>query len=332
MKRKIVKVLGGILGFVGLFLLYVQLTYKQEFDVPLTGIRSSRDPSVIAWGEQLVMGPAHCWNCHAPDGEKNLQTGTQTGMSGGLPMKIPFGVIYTPNITPDSATGIGNWTDEMLARAIRHNVKHDNTALLPFMSYNGMNDADIAAVISYLRTQPPVRNKVPDNEIDLIGKTVMRFVIEPVPTIRPAILQPDTSAAYGAYLAVSVANCKACHTDRDEGSGAFNKPPFSGGFHMPVGDKLFVTPNLTPDVNTGVLAGWSEADFVKRFRMGAVYPATPMPWKAYQRLSDNDLKALYRFFKSLDPVNNPVRPHVRSATQAKLVVMESDGVPVVAGR
>ncbi len=99
---------------------------------------------------------------------------------------------------------------------------------------------------------------------------------------------------------------------------------------MPVGDKLFVTPNLTPDANTGVLAGWSEVDFINRFRMGAVYPTTPMPWKSYQRLSDTDMKALYNFFKSLEPVNNPVRPHVRPASEAKVVVRARDEVPVVA--
>jgi hypothetical protein len=128
---------------------YMEFTYNSyTFEVPPTGIRASKDAKVIERGKYLAMGPAHCCNCHAADGETNLQTGTRTGMSGGLPFKLPFGTIYSPNITPDAETGIGSYSDEQLARVIRHSVKHDNTALIPFMSFNGMNDPDIIFLLS----------------------------------------------------------------------------------------------------------------------------------------------------------------------------------------
>ena len=306
--KSVSRILGAIAVIVSVFLIYVQISYKKEFDVPETGIRASKDSSVIARGKYLVMGPGHCWNCHAPDGETNLQSGSKVGMIGGKEFKLPFGVLYSPNITSDTATGIGAFSDEMLAQAIRYSVRPDKTALVPFMSYNGMSDDDIQAVISYLRTTRPVRNKVKENSINVIGKAVVRFVLKPVfsdPAPR-ASLQPDTTAEYGNYLATSVGNCVGCHTRRDKNTGEFSGSKFAGGYQISVSNGTFTTPNLTPHATTGAIVNWRPGDFVQRFRTGAVYPQTPMPWKSFQTLTDNDLKALYYYFKSLKPVDNKV--------------------------
>ncbi|MCF0063739.1 cytochrome c [Dyadobacter chenwenxiniae] len=291
---------------VGVFLIYIQFSYRQKYDVPQTGIVASRDSAVIARGEYLVMGVGHCWNCHAPDGETNLQTGSRIGMSGGLPFKLPFGTVYSANITSDTLTGIGGYSDEMLARTLRYSVRHDNTALIPFMAYNGMSDADIRAVISYLRTIKPIRNQVPKTHLNMAGKIVARFVLKPVVADPPApkAITRDTSIAYGKYLATAVGNCVSCHTNRDKNTGAFVGSKFAGGYQMKSKTGVFVTPNLTPDPKTGVIASWKPSDFVRRFRAGAVRPHTPMPWKSFQSLSENDLKALYYFLHSLEPVNN----------------------------
>lgn len=276
--------------------------------MPATGIRASKDSAVVARGKYLVMGPGHCWNCHAPDGETNLQSGSKVGMIGGKEFKLPFGTVYSPNITADTVTGIGGFSDEMLAQAIRYSVRHDKTALVPFMSYNGMSDNDIQAVISYLRTTRPVRHKVKETTINIIGKAVVRFVLKPVfsePAPKPFI-QPDTTSEYGSYLATSVGNCVGCHTQRDKNTGEFAGSKFAGGYQISVSDGTFTTPNLTPDSATGAIVKWKAADFVQRFKTGAVYPRTPMPWKSFQTFTDNDLKALYYYFNSLQPVSNKV--------------------------
>jgi mono/diheme cytochrome c family protein len=309
MKKKIVK---GLVRFVlavaailGLFLLYIQFSYKKEFQIPETGIRSSDDSASIGRGRYLVTGPSHCWTCHAADGVKNVQNGTKLGLSGGLEIKLPFGTLYTPNITPDEATGIGRYSDEMLARAIRNSVKHDNTAMVPFMTFNTMSDQDISAIISYLRSIEPINNPVPENELNILGKIVARFVLKPSQPVAPKYIAPDTTASYGEYLAVSVANCVGCHTQRGK-TGEFIGEKFSGGYHMPVQNGIFGTPNLTPDRETGVMASWTVNDFIRRFETGAAFPNSPMPWKSFQSFTKNDLKALYYFFQSLKPVKNDV--------------------------
>ncbi|MBO9155220.1 c-type cytochrome [Chitinophaga sp. GCM10012297] len=298
----------GIVTVIMLLVLYIQLTYRRKFDAPPTGIVASKDSAVIARGEYIVMGPGHCWTCHAPDAIENLQKGPAGGMSGGVEIKLPFGTLYTPNITNDAATGIGTYSDEMLARAIRFNVKHDRTALIPFMSYNGMSDEDLTAVISYLRATTPVVHEVPPHNINLLGKGVMRFLLKNYEheTPPPAAMKPDTTAEYGKYLAFSVTNCHGCHTNRDKNNGQFIGTPFAGGAEMPSKSGVFFTANLTPHPENGVLSKWSAEDFVRRFRTGAAYPESPMPWKSYQRMTDNDLKALYYFLKTVEPSANKV--------------------------
>lgn len=311
--KKIVKwaarIAGVFAALIILLLLYIQISYRQKFDVPETHVKASTDTAVIARGRYLAMGPAHCWSCHAPDGITNLQKGPAGGMSGGLELKLPFGTLYAPNITPDDASGIGTYTDEMLARALRHNVKHDRTALVPFMSYNGMSDEDLQAVISYLRSTPAVYHEVPKNDVNMLGKGVMRFLLKnhEHKTPPPVAVKADTTAEYGRYLAFNVANCHGCHTSRDK-NGQFNGTPFAGGYEMPTPAGTFTTANLTPHAASGATARWSAEDFIRRFRMGAAYPQSPMPWKSYQAMTDNDLRALYNFLRSLPPAGNKVIP------------------------
>ena len=114
------KIFGILVSLVCLFLLYVQLTYRQTFEANPTGIKSSSDSSIIARGKYLVQGAAHCYTCHMPDSIR--KKGNKEYMMGGNPLKTPFATFYTPNITSDKETGIGNFSDEQLARAIRYNV------------------------------------------------------------------------------------------------------------------------------------------------------------------------------------------------------------------
>lgn len=300
------KVVGIIVSLICVFLLYVQLTFRQTFERQTTGIKSSSDSSVIARGKYLVLGAAHCYTCHMPDSV--LKRGDYERMMGGNPMETPFATFYTPNITSDKETGIGNFSDEQLAAAIRYNVNHNNRAMVGFMSYNGMNDHDISAIISYLRSTPPVRNVVPDHDYNILGKILIRFMIKPVTPIRQNI-EPDTTADYGKYLAYNVMNCNGCHTKRGS-TGEFIGEPFAGGSSWELNDGIYTSANLTPDDTTGRIAKWSQDIFIQRFRAGRVLENSPMPWDAYQVLSDFDLKALYKFFGQLPGVRNNVRTYV----------------------
>ncbi len=318
--KKLLRIFAGLAGLLAACLLYVQLTYRQTYEAPFTGLKASTDSAIIARGRYLAMGPAHCWTCHVEDPAKvDLNRGLPA-MSGGLTLELPLmATLRTPNITPDKKTGIGRYSDEQLARTLRYNVTPGGHALLPYMTYNAMSDADIVAILSYLRSAAPVEKAIPPHELTLLGKAMMRFMIKPIlsETHRQyAAAQPDTTAAYGKYLAYSVTNCNGCHTQRGP-TGAFTGKPFAGGSKEDVKTATFVVPNLTPDPATGRIYHWSQTAFINRFRAGKLYPEEHMPWRSYQQMSDNDLKALYAFLQTLQPVRNKV---------------EATYIPAVAGK
>ena len=99
----------------------------------------------------------------------------------------------------------------------------------------------------------------------------------------------------------AVSNCAGCHTQRNMMTGAFTGPRLAGGVPMKTaGDKpIKVTPpDITAD-STGRAALWTEDEFVARFRAGERIPGSPMPWVAFRRMSDDDLRAIYRYLRSV---------------------------------
>jgi len=300
-----------IVGIIAL-IAYVQTSWEKEFTADYPAIKASTDSAIIARGESLAYGLAHCAVCHVPD-EKldNVLRGEKVPLSGGWEISIPPGTFRAPNITPDEETGIGKLTDEELARTLRHMVSHDNKVVLPFMPYANMSDADLQAIISFLRSQPAQYHKVPENEYSFLGKAVMAFgLIKPTgPTKTPPKTVPiEASVDYGKYLANSVGDCVGCHTERSMQTGEFLGEPFAGGgdVNEPGSTMQFTTPNLTPDQNTGIMANWTEEEFIARFRQGRVYEESPMPWELFSRVDEVELKALYRYLMSLDPVYNKI--------------------------
>lgn len=126
----------------------------------------------------------------------------------------------------------------------------------------------------------------------------------------PKSMKPDSSIEYGEYFANYVANCVGCHTNRDLKTGAFIGEPYAGELAVPP-DAFskgwsFITPNLTPDPKTGIMAKWTEEAFVNRFKAGRAYPGSPMPWGAFTRMTETELKGLYRYMNSLKPVEHKV--------------------------
>jgi hypothetical protein len=118
--------------------------------------------------------------------------------------------------------------------------------------------------------------------------------------------------------AASVALCWACHTDRNENTGELSGPRFGGtsNFKEP-GDPghIWAPPNITSDPTTGKLGTFSEDDFVIRFRAGRVLPGSPMPWQGFRRMSEEDIRAIYRYLETVPPVKRDVGPPVRDVSQ-----------------
>jgi len=294
-----------ILLLFGILAVSVAFMHDRKWDAPYPDIKASTDSAVIARGKYLVMGPAHCADCHAAPGtEAAVDKGEEVPLQGGRYFSIPPGKIYPPNITPDM-TGIGKLKDEEIARSLRYGVGYDGRNFLDFMPFHNTSDEDLTAIISYLRTATPVKNEVPKTEYSILGKTLMSFAIKPVgPTGDvPKSVPRDSTAEYGKYLAVSVANCYGCHTERDLKTGEFVGQPFAGGFEMDLGDEyIFITPNITTDQKTGRIHGWSEEKFISRFREGKKIANSPMPWGPFSRLDEIDLKAIYRYMQTVEPV------------------------------
>jgi cytochrome c553 len=181
-----------------------------------------------------------------------------------------------------------------------------------------LSDDDIVAIISFLRSQQPVRNVVPEHELNAVGKMLMAYLIKPAgPSKTPLAHTPAEAVTVerGEYLANNVANCKGCHSKRSMKDGSYIGEPFAGGGEMVMDDdptRMLVTPNLTPDSATGHIYQWSEDQFVARFRAGKLLPSSHMPWTSFARMSDTDLRAIYRFLRSLEPVHNATGPIVQN--------------------
>lgn len=322
MVRRILKILAVVLAVVVAFVaaayVYISLTWLRDYSsTPLPDIHASTDPEVIARGEYIANAVTHCSACHLL---ANFKPGTpinwEQGMTGGYVWDIPlFGKFVAANLTPDPDTGIGAMTDPQLARAIRHSVDR-NGRILPFMrlAVGDLSDEDLTAVVSYLRSRPAVRQENPKEEWGLMAKALSgSFTPRTGPF--PAHVAPaaEPTVERGRYLAEGAAACVLCHTERDSLTFAMTGTPFSGATAMPSPDPTdaayeFVFPNLTPDPETGHITSWSEDAFVQRLRGGRIYAGSEMPWENFQRMTETDIRSIYRFLRTVPPVKQVVGP------------------------
>jgi mono/diheme cytochrome c family protein len=182
------------------------------------------------------------------------------------------------------------------------------------MEMQGLADDDLVAVISYLRTLPPVRNAVPAHETTVLGKIVKATLLaNPVgPKSTPPKVAPrGANVENGRYLVESVANCWACHTERSMKTGEMVGPHLGGGRlddELKPGKRLWNAPNLTSDAKTGQSGVLTEEQFVTRMKAGRVLEASPMPWNNFTRLEDDDLRAIYRYLRTVPKVASESRP------------------------
>jgi mono/diheme cytochrome c family protein len=316
MLRKALVIVGSVLLVViAGGAVFVASRQNLKFDAPFPDVRASTDTAVVERGRYIVRNVAPCASCHGdPAQRKQYAEGADVPLIGGFVFDIPPGQFYTRNLTPDAETGLGEVPDKAIARALRYGVGHDGRALLPFMEMQGLADDDLVAVVSYLRTEPPVKHQVPPHNYRLLGKVVKATVLaKPAgPPATPLAHSPrGVSEETGRYLVESVALCWACHTQRSQMTGALTGPRFGGTTGFTEADDpshSWSPPNITSDPETGRLGTMSEDQFVARFRQGRVIPGSPMPWQAFSRLSEDDLRSIYRYLKSVPAVKRDNGP------------------------
>jgi mono/diheme cytochrome c family protein len=280
----------------------------REFEAQVRPLRASADTALIERGRYLVYGPGHCADCHAPPAKKaEVDAGRKTDLSGGYALRTFLGELMAPNITSDPVTGIGGVSDSLLTRFFRRGIDRHGRVGLPVMQYADLSDRDLTAILSFLRTVEPVPNRVPPSRYNVLGKITKAFFLEPFAPGQdpPPAIEPGPTREYGGYLANAVANCSGCHTARDMKTGEFTGPPFAGGLvfrNARDPGRTVVSPNLTPDPETGAIAGWTRERFIERMRRGNLREWSPMPWGPFGRMTDADLEAIRLYLEGLEPV------------------------------
>jgi mono/diheme cytochrome c family protein len=193
---------------------------------------------------------------------------------------------------------------------------------MDFMPFHNLSDEDLTAVISFLRSQQPVKNLIPDNNYNFLGKAVRAFLIKPVgPDGEVAkSVKRDTTAEYGNYLTHYITNCRGCHTNRNMMTGAYTGPDFAGGLKFESSTEkgaYTMSPNLTPDAETGRITNWTQEQFINRFRQPRIIAISDMPWDQFRTMTDDDLKAIYKYLKGLAPIKNKIQATYVSAASTK---------------
>jgi mono/diheme cytochrome c family protein len=261
----------------------------------------------VARGEYLVRNVSVCGGCHAA--EQNNPDGPLTG--GAEFKNWRLGTVRATDITSDSLRGIGRWTDAQIVRAIRNGENNDGHLIPPVMPYawfNGMSDDDALAIARYLKSTLPEYHDVQQN-LNLVYKIGKAFFLRPVNGDGRTAPPRGPTAAYGEYLSQHVGLCADCHTPR---GGLMMSPDkhrlFAGDAHGPK-DFPVHPANITPDSATGI-GRWTEDNFIRTMRTG-VNPAEDslhpfMPWMQYRRMTDDDLRAIYRYLRTVPAIRNEV--------------------------
>lgn len=287
-------VLGGLLGLVvvAAVVLFFMGGFRvnRSYDIQVEALRIPTDSSATERGQHLVEAVVGCMGCHGDNlgGDKIFDD----------PM---IGAIYATNLSTGRGGIPGDYSDGDWVRAIRHGVNPEGKGLLvmPAESYHNLSAEDLGAVIAYVKSVSPVDNEVPKPSMRPLGRVLVALGAfgEPVPAqlvahaapLPPAVA-PGVTAEYGKYLA-SIAGCVACH-GKD----------FSGGKGPEPGAPP--SPNLTPG---GHLGEWSEEEFISTLRTGVEPDGEELdgeffPWETFSKMTDGELGAIWRYLKSLPPV------------------------------
>lgn len=254
------------------------LHIRRTYNLPDSPVRAATDSASLVRGRHLVETISKCQECHGPD------------LGGKLWVDEPaFGRLAGVNITTGRG-GLGHYTDADFERAIRHGVGRDRQPLIfmPAEAFAAMSDEDLAALIGYLRTLPPVDREMPEPKVGPVARAIYlfgNFPLLPVRLIdhdsRPPAPTAGVTVEYGRYLA-TIGGCRSCHGQALAGDA---------------------NPDA-PDITVGRLGGWTEEDFFRSLRRGmrpdgSVLDPVKMPWVASGRMTDEEMRAVWMYIRSL---------------------------------
>jgi mono/diheme cytochrome c family protein len=273
-----------------------------------TGVPASfAKASLVERGRYLAQA-GDCVACHTSQGGKDN--------AGGLAIRLPFGTLYSTNITPDKETGIGNYSDQDFLNAVHRGIRRDGARLypaMPYTSYTYMTDADALAIKAYLFSLPPVRMSAPKNTLSFPfnqrwAMTFWSAFFNPNTRFEPDVSQsPEWNR--GAYLAEALAHCGECHTPRNLAFALDNRRKFGGA--VTAGWQAF---NISSDKAAGI-GSWNDGDLASYLSIGhadgrgtASGPMGEAVDHGLSLLVTEDIGAVIAYLRSVPAIASPDLP------------------------
>lgn len=270
----------------------------------MAGAAFAADADQIALGKYIATA-SDCVACHTAPGE--------AAMAGGLRLTTPIGAIMSTNITPSKQNGIGNYTLEQFDAAVRKGVRADGKHLypaMPYTSYALLSDDDVAALYAYfMNGVEPVETRSPATKLPFPFNIRLSMAAWNLLFLDNGPYKPDPAQDAewnrGAYLVRGPAHCGTCHTPRNLFMAEKTSSEMAGADIFP-----WHAPNITSDVNSGI-GGWSVEELVAYMRDGHIaksQAAGPMAEAidhSFRFLTEDDLKAMAVYLKTVPPVRDP---------------------------
>jgi mono/diheme cytochrome c family protein len=261
-------------------------------------------PAKLAKADQVKRGEylakaADCMVCHtAPGG---------AAYAGGLIFPLPFGMLYSTNITADKGTGIGDYTDRDFLNAVQRGIRRDGARLypgMPYTSYTFMTDDDVLAIKAYLFSLPAVAQHNQANTLifpfnQRWGMIFWSWAFSPNMRFSP---NTSKSAEWnrGAYLVEALAHCGDCHTPRNLAFALDNRRKFAGAFTA--GWRAY---NITSHKDAGI-GSWSDAEIFDYLSSGhakgrgtASGPMAEAVDHSFSQMEPDDIHAIVTYLRSI---------------------------------
>lgn len=286
--KYIVIFLGALLGLAFALVLVLNLIAQAKLDrrygISVDPIAIPESESALQRGKHLVRAVSACVSCHGQD------------LGGEAFIDEPIvGQIYAPNLTSGKGGKASRFSSQDWVHVLRHGVDPDGRPLIfmPSHRFRFYSDADLGAIVAYIRSAPPVDNETPPRRLSVTGRIFVALsIIDEMPAevidhSSPPPPPPVEAASpeYGGFL-VTVATCKDCHGEDLAGGQVGPNDPFA--------------PNLS---RGGELVGWTETDFFTLMRTGVHaigrMISTVMPWQAFRNMTDTELKAIWAYLQGL---------------------------------
>ncbi len=291
-------------------ILFVLMGARGVFLVSLSNAHGEISAAQQVARGQYIFALAGGCACHTPP--------KGTPYAGGRAFPIPFGTVYSTNITQDKETGLGNWTDQQIRDAIVKGLRPDRRRIVPVMpyeAYSGMAADDLAALIAYLKTLKPVKKTTPPLKTwvpflrSLAVPLWLRFFGR---FSQPVSTAPKDGIERGRYLVEHVSLCSDCHTPRNF-IGVSNRAFYLAGANEKIGPLGEEVPNITPDKETGIRE-WKREDIAELILTGNKPDGDSVGRlmaevieHGFKNMTKQDALALADYLKSIPAIKNKVQ-------------------------